>query len=43
MVLTIRKVGHPVAFHIDAMWESQELQAASREGVWWLPKDTTSD
>jgi hypothetical protein len=39
----IRKVGHPVAFHIDAMWESQELQAASREGVWWLPKDTTSD
>ena len=39
----IRKVGHPVAFHIDAMWESQELQAVSREGVWWLPRDTTSD
>jgi hypothetical protein len=41
--LMVRNIGHPVAFHIDAMGESQDLQVGSREGVWWLPKDTTSD
>jgi hypothetical protein len=39
----VRETGHPVAFHIDAMGPSEEFQAGSREGVWWLPKDTTSD
>jgi hypothetical protein len=39
----IRRTGHPVAFHIDGIGESQDFQAGSREGVWWLPKDTTSD
>jgi hypothetical protein len=41
--MMIRKTGHAVAFHIDAIGESQEFQSGSREGVWWLPKDTTSD
>jgi len=41
--LMVHRMGHPIAFHIDAVGESQEFQAGSREGVWWLPKDTTSD
>jgi len=41
--LMVRNVGHPFAFHIDATGESQDLQPGSREGVWWLPKDTTAD
>ena len=39
----IRETGHPVAFHIDAMGTSEDVQVGSREGVWWLPKDTASD
>jgi hypothetical protein len=39
----VRETGHPVAFHIDAMGPSEDVQAGSREGVWWLPKDTASD
>lgn len=41
--MMIRRTGHPVAFHIDATGPSDELQTGSREGVWWLPKDTTND
>jgi hypothetical protein len=41
--LMLRSIGHPVAFHIDATGELQERQAGGREGIWWLPKDTTSD
>jgi hypothetical protein len=39
----VRNIGHPFVFHIDATIETQDLQAGSREGMWWLPKDTTSD
>jgi len=39
----IHKVGHAVAFHIDATMELQAPQAGSREGIWWLPKETTND
>jgi hypothetical protein len=39
----VREIGHPIAFHIDAMGPSEDVQAGSREGVWWLPKDTASD
>jgi hypothetical protein len=39
----VRNIGHPFAFHVDATVESQDYQAGSREGIWWLPKDTTSD
>jgi hypothetical protein len=38
----VRNIGHPFVFHIDATVETQD-QAGSREGIWWLPKDTTSD
>jgi hypothetical protein len=41
--LMVRNIGHPFAFHIDASGESEGYQAGSREGVWWLPKDTTND
>jgi hypothetical protein len=41
--MMVRRMGHAIAFHIDALGESQELQIGSREGIWWLPKDTTSD
>jgi hypothetical protein len=41
--LMVRNIGHPFAFHIDASGESEGYQGGSREGVWWLPKDTTND
>jgi hypothetical protein len=41
--LMVRNIGHPFAFHIDASGERQDYQTASREGVWWLPQETTSD
>jgi len=41
--MMIRRTGHPVTFHIDAMGESPEFQLGGREGVWWLPNDTASD
>jgi len=41
--MMVRRMGHAIAFHIDALGESQDLQVGSREGIWWLPKDTTSD
>ena len=42
-VTMIRSVGHPFAFHIDAMGQTQDYDAGSREGIWWLPRDTASD
>ena len=41
--MMVRRMGHAIAFHMDALGESQDLQVGSREGIWWLPKDTTSD
>jgi len=41
--LMVRRTGHPIAFHIDAMSEDPDFDAGAREGVWWLPKSTTSD
>jgi hypothetical protein len=41
--LMVRNIGHPFAFHIDAIPESQDYEAGGREGIWWLPKDTTND
>jgi hypothetical protein len=43
VAMMIRKTGHPIAFHIDARGEDQTQDVGSREGVWWLPKTTTSD
>lgn len=39
----IHNVGHPIAFHIDATGELQNYEAASREGIWWLPNKTATD
>jgi len=41
--MMIRRTGHAVAFHIDAIGESQEFQVGGREGIWWLPNATASD
>jgi hypothetical protein len=40
--LMVRRTGHPIAFHIDAMAAEQDYDAGAREGVWWLPKETTT-
>jgi hypothetical protein len=41
--LMLRTVGHPIAFHVDATGQIQNYEAASREGIWWLPNDSISD
>lgn len=41
--MMIHNMGHAIAFHIDAMGESQDFQIGSREGIWWLPNDSASD
>ena len=41
--LMVHNMGHPFTFHIDASAELQGYQVVSREGVWWLPKGTSSD
>jgi hypothetical protein len=41
--MMVRRIGYPIAFHIDALGESLDTQTGSREGIWWLPKDSTSD
>src|SRR6266481_2729515 len=43
VAVMIRKTGHPVAFHIDAMGGDQTQDGGSREGIWWLPNGTTND
>jgi len=39
----VHNIGHPFVFHIDAIGQTPFLETASREGVWWLPKETTTD
>ncbi len=39
----IHQMGHAIALHVDASTELQDTQVGSREGIWWLPKETTSD
>jgi hypothetical protein len=39
----IHELGHPIAFHLDAIEEFQSPAPGSREGIWWLPKDSTND
>jgi hypothetical protein len=38
----IRDTGHAIAFHVDASSQLTNVQAGSQEGIWWLPKETTS-
>jgi hypothetical protein len=35
--------GHPIAFHVDARFHSAVPTKLSREGIWWLPRDSVSD
>lgn len=39
----IHKDGYPIVFHLDAMNSAPKLIQGSREGIWWLPKDSTKD
>lgn len=39
----IRAMGHAIAFHVDGNAEYEPESVGSREGIWWLPKDSTSD
>jgi hypothetical protein len=39
----VRVDGRPIAFHIDATFQSFDPTNASREGIWWLPRDSVSD
>ena len=40
--LMVRNIGHSIAFHIDANGGLQNYEAASREGIWWLPNNTAT-
>ena len=42
-VSMIMGVGHAIAFHIDGTGEDKTENVGSREGIWWLPNDATSD
>jgi hypothetical protein len=39
----IHRNGHAIAIHIDGLGQNPNFQAGGREGIWWLPKDSTSD
>lgn len=41
--MMIRSIGHAIVFHVDAGTEYQQASVGGREGIWWLPKETTSD
>jgi len=36
-------MGHPLAFHLDAINEVENYDQVSREGVWWLPRYSVQD
>jgi hypothetical protein len=36
-------MGHPIAFHLDAINEVQNYEQVSREGIWRLPRDGVQD
>jgi len=42
-VVMIHLEGHPVAFHVDASLQPKGWTRGSREGIWWLPRDTATD
>lgn len=41
--IMIRRMGRPIAFHIDALESPADYEAGSREGIWWLPRKTVKD
>lgn len=36
-------MGHPIAFHLDAINEIENYDQVSREGIWWLPRESIQD
>jgi hypothetical protein len=39
----VRLDQRPVAFHLDARFRSSTPTRASREGIWWLPRESVTD
>ncbi|HZW92394.1 MAG TPA: hypothetical protein VFF64_05420 [Candidatus Eremiobacteraceae bacterium] len=39
----VRIDGRPIAFHLDAYSHNLSPGRASREGIWWLPRESVSD
>ncbi|HUD67276.1 MAG TPA: hypothetical protein VMQ17_22020 [Candidatus Sulfotelmatobacter sp.] len=39
----LRAEGRPIAFHLDAFFQSIQFAAGSREGIWWLPRESVTD
>lgn len=35
--------GHPIMYHLDASSQATGFNAGSREGIWWLPTESTRD
>jgi hypothetical protein len=42
-LMMLRNIGHPIVFQTDATGEIPNYEAASREGIWWLPNATAGD
>jgi hypothetical protein len=42
-VAMIHLEGHPIGFHVDAYLQPKEWTSGSREGIWWLPRETATD
>jgi hypothetical protein len=38
----VEAVGRPIAFHLDAFGSRPSYQAGSREGIWWLPRESVT-
>jgi hypothetical protein len=38
----VKAVGQPIAFHLDASVRRPAYDAGSREGIWWLPRETVT-
>jgi hypothetical protein len=41
--MMLRNVGHSIAFHTDATGVIRNYESGSREGIWWLPNDASTD
>jgi hypothetical protein len=39
----VRMDGRPIAFHLDASFHNASPSRASREGIWWLPRESVND
>ncbi|HZQ93115.1 MAG TPA: hypothetical protein VFA60_15090, partial [Terriglobales bacterium] len=42
-VAMIHMTGQPIGFHIDAYAAATGWEVGSREGIWWLPRETAKD